>query len=178
MQKGFTLIELLVVVLIIGILAAIALPQYQKAVEKSRAAEAIEFLSAVGRAENIYQLSNGSYTDELEDLDLEFPQLQNFDIGYVGATDAYGAYGIMPASFYITLDRNGGAYSYSLVLGTSKHGTYGVCTGDEAICKAIGGGKYCNNVDDYSPWCHTDCFIAMVPNYTAHWFSAGDSCMF
>jgi len=60
-SKGFTLIELLVVVLIIGILAAIALPQYTKTVEKSRAAEALLNLKAITDAAQRYYLLNGSY---------------------------------------------------------------------------------------------------------------------
>jgi prepilin-type N-terminal cleavage/methylation domain-containing protein len=69
---GFTLIELLVVVLIIGILAAIALPQYLYAVEKSRAAEAFVTGKAIVRAQERYYLSNGSFTYSFDDLDLDF----------------------------------------------------------------------------------------------------------
>lgn len=70
MNSAFTLIELLVVVLIIGILAAVAVPQYQKAVIKSRAIKALTMGKALAQAEEAYYLANGEYTDKLEDLDI------------------------------------------------------------------------------------------------------------
>lgn len=69
--KGFTLIELLVVVLIIGILAAIALPQYQKTVERARASEALTNLRALVSAEKVYQMTNGTATTDLSLLDIQ-----------------------------------------------------------------------------------------------------------
>ena len=66
---GFTLIELLVVVLIIGILAAVALPQYQKAVEKSKAAQAISLLRPIAQAAETYYLTNGTYPTDNSDID-------------------------------------------------------------------------------------------------------------
>jgi len=72
-QMGFTLIELLVVVLIIGILAAVALPQYQKAVEKARVAQVLSLFKSVASAADAYYIHNGQLPTDLEELDIALP---------------------------------------------------------------------------------------------------------
>ena len=73
-KKAFTLIELLVVVLIIGILAAIALPQYEKAVDKARMMTVINMVKAIKDAQEVYYLANGQYATDFSDLDVSFPE--------------------------------------------------------------------------------------------------------
>lgn len=61
--KGFTLIELLVVIVIVGVLSAVAIPQFLNQVRRSRTAEAQAALTEVGRASEVYRLDFGVYPD-------------------------------------------------------------------------------------------------------------------
>jgi len=60
-NKGFTLVELLIVVIIIGILATIAVPQYSKMTERAKMANGLNTLGSIKRAQNLYYLENNEY---------------------------------------------------------------------------------------------------------------------
>ena len=81
-KKAFTLIELLVVVLIIGILAAVALPQYRLAVLRARATKLFVAMHTLEQAQQSYYLANGTFTTDLDDLGVDFPPISQKDCGW------------------------------------------------------------------------------------------------
>ena len=144
---GFTLIELLVVVLIIGILAAIAVPQYELAVEKARAAEALSVLKSIKQAGDLCVLQQGGMRDEymcgFDEIDLDLPGFDCSDPTYCeGEKIEY------------TCDEGGCMFPYAGPVGDSSYayligfmmeaeGKKLMCHGDNAkgqrLCKALGG---------------------------------------
>ena len=144
MKKAFTLIELLVVVLIIGILAAIALPQYRVAVKKAQLSEYKIMVKALRDAEEIHLLETGSYTSDLEALSIGGPQKS----GCVYYEDSYCSVYECGESWYGVCNNIANVqagtkewHTYKLrylqVLQDWEHSTGSYHKGDE-ICMAIG----------------------------------------
>lgn len=107
-QAGFTLVELAIVIVIIGVLASFGVPRFRDAVERSKAGESLNYLSAIRSAQERYASREGTYTSDLADLDVQFPSPKYFTIGSIGP----GSTGDLENSWSLTLTRVGASAGY------------------------------------------------------------------
>ena len=104
-NKGFTLVELAVVIVIIGVLAAFAVPRFRASVERSKAAEAFNYLSAIQAAQERYHAKQGTYASDVADLDIQFTAPKYFSVGEVAGDS-------LETGWSLTLTRSGNAAGY------------------------------------------------------------------
>src|SRR5687768_4732917 len=102
-KGGFSLVEVTVVVVILGVLAAFGVPRLLKSVERSKAAEAFEYLSAVRSSQESYHARQGEYTATEADLDVTLVAPKYFTVGAITATET---------TWTLTLTRDGASSGY------------------------------------------------------------------
>lgn len=151
-KQGFTLIELLVVVLIIGILSAVALPRYEKAVNKTKFVSMLPLLADIKQMQELYYLENGAYAKTWEELGFELPQGFNKTVGGTqlynttkgqrlilysenGRGTSVGGGLSSPDTLYVW------AYDYSGMATAGLLQCYGYDTRALEICRSVSGGQ-------------------------------------
>ncbi|MEZ9057653.1 type IV pilin protein [Vibrio pelagius] len=113
-QQGFTLIELMIVVAVIGVLATIAVPQYQSYVKKSEAASGLATLRALVTNIDNYHAENGSFPTDVGDVGgaADMNKLGTITLTAAsGATDSqakftFGANSTLASTETITLEKD------------------------------------------------------------------------
>jgi len=83
-SRGFTLIELMIAVVVVGILAAVAIPAYDGMIRKSRRADAVASLTGMQQSQERWRANNASYTDTLTNL--QFPPTNYYTLSIESAT--------------------------------------------------------------------------------------------
>ena len=149
-KKGFTLIEILVVILIIGVLATIAVPKYQKTVWKSRSVELLQNAKALNNAKQVYALANGTDPTDISALDLSWPGFTNT------CSSDFSAYGINSSTSKMCLSNDD--FIFFIRPGTKNivalfsHGPYSKCgffingTSNNIYCYEIPNKHFCAEV--------------------------------
>jgi prepilin-type N-terminal cleavage/methylation domain-containing protein len=128
-RKGFTLVELAVVIVIIGVLAAFGVPQFLKSVERSKAAEAFNYLAAVRSAQERYVAMQGIYTSVGTLLDISQVAPKYFDVGTINVDN--GTPG--SPSWFLTLTRKSTSSSYGAYTVTFTQNGFDTSTTDSTI---------------------------------------------
>ena len=95
-RRGFTLLELIIVVLITGILAVVAMPEYQKAIRRSICVEAYNVFAAIKVSQEVYYVEHGTYAADIADFDIIVPP----------QTSRYFEYGIKIPAVSLPQDQN------------------------------------------------------------------------
>ena len=150
-KQAFTLIELLVVVLIIGILAAVAVPQYKLAVWKSRFATYRALADSLVSSARVYHMANGTWPSKLDELDVELPAgmtMVSTAHAHCGSTEKMYCCLTPPLPSWTSAGIVCGSnpyevsYSYSWATAEGEERERRVCgSKDEKICKSFGGRK-------------------------------------
>jgi len=99
-EHGFTLLEVTISIIIVSVLSGLAIPRFLMHLERTRAAEAIEFLESLYKAQTAFFYENKAYTSTLTTLDIDVPTMQSFNTPVVATTDPI-----------VSLSRKSGSYT-------------------------------------------------------------------
>jgi prepilin-type N-terminal cleavage/methylation domain-containing protein len=134
-RKGFTLVELAVVIVIIGVLAAFGVPRFLKSVERSKAAEAFQYLSAVRAAQERYVAKEGIYTSLASNLDIQQSTPKYFVVNELTADNSVAGSPV----WTMTLTR---------IASSSSYGGYTVIFTNEGYSSSLSG---ISSLEDINP---------------------------
>jgi prepilin-type N-terminal cleavage/methylation domain-containing protein len=133
MKKGFTLLELIIVIIVLGVLAAVALPQYFRVVERGRTAEAVSLLGLLRSAQVRYYAEKSAFATATGSLDVDFTTPKYYTITLANPAYAEGNVIVTAARNSVQVPAGYGGYSLTITVG----GTVG-CSGNATACASFG----------------------------------------
>ncbi|OGX39315.1 MAG: hypothetical protein A3D87_06075 [Omnitrophica WOR_2 bacterium RIFCSPHIGHO2_02_FULL_50_17] len=135
-KSGFTIIELMIAAVIIGVLAAIAIPSYRIQMMKVRNQEALRILTALWEAQRDFQRDNGVYTTAMVDLAIDIPAPRNFAAPVLDDGTTSVTCGGVPWFYLASMQDN--ASTYTLYVLTDGRIVCTPCPVPGSLCTKMG----------------------------------------